>query len=86
MLEALILGERDPQGLAQLARASMRLKIPALTACPGYHRADGAARHGDGTLSCGPGSAEHDPCVPTVVADVIIAETGARAGPLDVSG
>jgi hypothetical protein len=30
-LEALILGERDPQVLAQFARASMRSKIPALT-------------------------------------------------------
>jgi transposase len=30
MIEALIAGERDPQVLAELARARMRAKIPAL--------------------------------------------------------
>jgi transposase len=100
MLEALIRGERDPQVLAQLARASMRSKIPALTEALtgmfGEHHAFMVRLHLDRIdqyartitvlteqidMVMEPFRAAREalttiPGVSTLVADVIIAETG----------
>lgn len=100
MLEALIRGERDPQVLAQFARASMRSKIPALTEALtgmfGEHHAFMVRLHLDRidqlarTITVlteqidtvmGPFRVAREalttiPGISTLVADVIIAETG----------
>lgn len=100
MLEALIRGERDPQVLAQFARASMRSKIPALTEALtgmfGEHHAFMVRLHLDRIDQLArtitvlteqidtvmePFRASREalstiPGVSTLVADVIIAETG----------
>ncbi|GAA4044265.1 IS110 family transposase [Arthrobacter methylotrophus] len=100
MLEALIRGERDPQVLAQFARASMRSKIPALaealTGMFGKHHAFMVRLHLDRIDQLArtitvlteqidtvmePFRAAREalttiPGVSTLVADVIIAETG----------
>ncbi|WP_434616634.1 IS110 family transposase [Arthrobacter sp. A5] len=101
MLEALIMGERDPQVLAQFARASMRSKIPelteALTGMFGNHHAFMVRIHLDRIdqldqtikdftkrveTMIEPFRAAREalitiPGVSSLVADVIIAETGA---------
>ena len=110
MLEALIQGERDPQVLAQFARASMRSKIPelieALTGMFGDHHAFMVRLHLDRidhlvraitTLTerietmIEPFRAAREalttiPGVSLLVADVIIAETGADMTVFPTSG
>lgn len=110
MLRALIAGERDPKVLANLARGSMRPRIPelveALTGRFEEHHAyicnmhleriDSITRWVDGLTTrideaMGPFQAAREflatiPGVSTLVADVIVAETGADMSTFETPG